>query len=294
MKAKIITVVFLVLTPFFMMGCASTRPVFHNGDNGVKAVFSEAKLKKTDFTGTDFFVKNIPNAYISDFNELVFSYIKDNYEKTDDDFFAYGPEYEKPPYNFKEWILISEDKKNADQYPETKLFDVEYIKANKKGDHVYYFGLVVTDGKSFADALDYIKELFDYKSRFSKEIEDYKWTIENCSSQTIQKSRVVSVPRQVQEKVWNPGSIGHSSNSSFGSSQGDEGHWEVYTKTVYVDEVQYYNVANPNYNPQAVSTARAMLTESQEKLQFVNNELIRVIDSLWDVLPFDIFKYDKD
>ena len=102
-----------------------------------------------------------------------------------------------------------------------------------------------------------------FKNYRKKSFDKAKWTVENCSSPTIQKSKVVTVPKKIEERHWNPGSAGRRTNSSYGSSEIEEGHWEIYTRTVYVDEVQYYNVANPNYNPNAVREAEKILSNPQ-------------------------------
>lgn len=260
MKKRIGTVLFLLTFLLLMISCVTSRAYFGIIDNGTKVMLSESQLKKEDFIETDFFVKNIPNAYVSDFNEIIFSsikaYIRDNPDSKI--IHPYDENWQKKDY--KEIIGCSSIPDGRDD--NFNVFDILYVKYGKTESTDYLFQLKIPDAyeNNYEDfALYEIGEIDKAKKSFDKA----KWTVENCSSPTIQKSKVVTVPKKIEERHWNPGSAGRRTNSSYGSSEIEEGHWEIYTRTVYVDEVQYYNVANPNYNPNAVREAEKILSNPQ-------------------------------
>lgn len=51
----------------------------------------------------------------------------------------------------------------------------------------------------------------------------------------------------------------YRTNSSFGSQAYKPGYWETWEYTAYKNEVEYYTVPNPNYNPTAVANAKKNL-----------------------------------
>ena len=225
-------------------------------DYGRKIISSKSSLKEKDFTGTDFFVTNIPNPYYKDFNEMIFTWIKKNLGEKE--FYPRDSESTKPSY--KEAIEIHPCGDNS--------FGIEYEKVEKKGSAIYYFTLCYdkqADDAQFREDLAFIEQM-------KKDLEKDKWIIENCSSPTIQKSRVVSVPRTVQKQVWVPGTASVYSARD-GKIYGSDGQWVTQTYTVYVDEVQYYNEPNPNYNPTEVSNAKIRYPLSQKTLKTFEEEL---------------------
>ncbi len=249
---KKIIAILAILTCVFAYSHAfgSNAQITVNRDDGSKTISSKSSLKEKDFTGTDFFVTNIPNPYYKDFNEMVFTWIKKNLGAKE--FYPHDSENPKPSY--KEAIHL---------YPcEDNSFEVIYEKVEKKGSTVYFFFLCYdkqADDEQFRHDLASIEQM-------KKDLEKDKWIIENCSSPTIHKSRVVSVPRTVQKQVWVPGTAGAYSARD-GKIYGSDGQWVTQTYTVYVDEVQYYNEPNPNYNPTEVSNAKMRYSLSQDMLK---------------------------
>ena len=163
----------------------------------------------------------------------------------------------------------------------------------------YYFKLIVdtdpSSEKAFNDQLNYIGELERQKGQLSSEIEDYEWTIKNCAAPTIEKSRVVTVPKQVVKKrppqshmfMGGAARKGHSIPTDLGTGYDND---EYYTTTEYVKETQYYTEPNPNYNPQAVTNAKKMLPVQKQKLTEVSQAFNTAKGKLSALVPYKIYK----
>ena len=263
-EKSFIILLFVVITPLLFTSCltfiselskeldkqANTSSAeFGQLDNGSKTVITTTKLKEIDFNGSNFFITDIPNKYFQDMNIEIFSMLKESLK--DGDFSPYdSKEYEDyvKRGGVKEGILFN---------PKDNLivYNQELQKKNgKKGTMTYYFYFSISE-----ECYKTYTETFAHLKKCDEQIELCNWNIENCAAPTIRKSKKVSVPYEVTERHWVPGTLGARTNSSFGSSEGTPGHYEIYTRTVYRDEVQYYDVANPNYDPEKVARAKKNL-----------------------------------
>ena len=75
-------------------------------ENDYKYAESATTLEPSDFEGTDFFIKNIPNDYFDDFNVEIFDIIRGI--KAEGEFEPYGEDNEEIE-DFKEWIIFTND-----------------------------------------------------------------------------------------------------------------------------------------------------------------------------------------
>ena len=170
---------------------------------------------------------------------------------------------------------------NNDIFNDGKLRYARWDK-KKKNFITYHFYLKVDKEKydAFWENVNYYEYCID-------NIDNLEKILENCSSPTIQKSRTVQVPYTYKQRIWNPGtagelgSIGHDGVSS--GSIGESGHYETVTRTAYREEVQYYTVANPDYNPEKVTAAKISLSKWQES-KAATEEKIRYS-------PFELFLF---
>ena len=277
-----------LLSVYMLCSCVSTPPQIYS-DGKYKVINTNSKFKQTDFYLTDFFVKDIKNNYLIDFNEIIFDIIKQNATNSHPDIFVdtYNDEHPKPTY--KEQIVICENEE-VSASPETKWYIIWYEKCGEKSSTVYYYDLMIDAknyGADFYDALDYLAKKEASISEITKQIEYYEWVLNNCVAPTIERSKTVAVPQEIQERVWNPGGV---RLNTVDGSIGEPGHWEVRTKIVYVKEIQYYTEPNPNYNPQKVAEAKTKLPDLRENLE-INQKIIDA-NSLLNFLPFNIFYRD--
>lgn len=284
----------LKITIFFSLlllaGCTSL-PEYSQLENGDKQMTSKSEFNKWSFNYDDFFVKDIRNSYIPNFNEQIFTYMQGNCDYWANMKFA-GYGYEKKP-SYKECVTLSKINDGALE-GNSSTYKISYTKRTKYGLETYYFKLIVdTDPsreKAFNDQLNYIRELERQKGQLNSEIEGYEWTIQNCAAPTIEKSRVVTVPKEVTKRRYHEPIIHFGSYEGSGTQVIQEGYWEEYTVTEYVKETQYYTEPNPNYNPQAVSNAKKMLPVQKQKLTEVSQAFNTAKGKLRELVPYKIYK----
>ena len=295
MNKKLNAVVFsllIVISPTIFTSCITglilgaieqenqkSTAVFHQSDDGRKVAKTSKTLKEVDFQGSNFFIKDTPNNYFTDLNVQIFNLLKNDLTHGDFD-----------PYDDDD--LSKELKKTMEQLRKinnegivfspadgTIVFHKSNQKVNgKKGETAYSFRLDINQQayKEWNENLAYLKKC-------DEQIESCNWTIENCSAETLKKSKVVQVPYEVTERRWVPGDLGARTNSSFGSTASTPGHYEYDTYTIYKEETQYYTVANPNYNPAKVAQAKQNLPSWQnsksatlEKMKYLPFTLINL------------------
>ncbi|MBP5442576.1 MAG: hypothetical protein J6Y60_04990 [Treponema sp.] len=280
---------FLIFTLFLLTGCISASiPEYSVLENGDKTIAAKSELTEGDFKYRDFFVENIRNSYIPNFNEIIFSYIKNNCSTKNRKWVSYGEDIKKPSY--KECIQLSKEQTDDNE------FVISYIKPSKYVSgyaEIYYFKLIVdkdsTNKELFSKQLSNIRQLEEQKSNITQNIENYEWTINNCQAATIEKSRVVSVPKQVTKRRYHEPITSNYGVHNGGFQVIEEGYWEEYTVTEYVKETQHYTEPNPNYNPQAVSNAKKMLPVQQQKLQETNQNISKAIAQLRNLVPYKVY-----
>ncbi len=282
-KKIIIFGIFLVMIPTIFTSCITglilgaieqenkkSTAVFNQWDDGRKVAETSKTLKEADFQGSNFFIKDTPNNYFTDLNVQIFNLIKKDLKNG-----SFSP---YPDKDYEKYMKELGIKEAISYWPSDGIiiFYKEFQKKDgKNGTMSYGFAFDIDQQayKEWSENLAYIKKCDD-------QIESCNWTIDNCSAETIEKQKVVQVPYEVTERRWVPGSGGARTNSSFGSTAITPGHYEYDTYTIYKDEVQYYKVANPNYNPAKVAQAKQNLPSWQkgkadtlEKMKYLKKHL---------------------
>ncbi len=263
---------FVFFASILFTSCVSATMIEY--DDGSKLIYSYGKITERDISGKNLFIKNLG---YSDLNLEIFKMMKsaiaDGTSKStslNDEMDELNKEIAK-----KGEIIDCFPYENDEYYAEYGgrtiiIVDSIYDETSKRF-RDYSFILTIYDDlyKSYDEVET---KLYSYINTCNQNINACNEIIKNCSNPTIQKSRVVKVPYQ----YWVAGSIGHRTNSSFGSTSGSSGHYE----TEYIDEIQYYTVPDPNYNPTAVAQAK-------KDLQYWNNEKDKAYADLMELpLPF--------
>ena len=226
---------------------------------GGKFAYSTSKLKEKDFEGSNFFLTDSKNPYYKDLNVQIFNLIK------------------------------SSEMKNSEVSPWVKD-----IVGKKKGEVIYFWGTSnylinysIWDKKikefvTYTFYLELNKEAYEsrsddiaYYDKCIKGMDYCNWVLENCANRTIRKARKIQVPYTYQERIWNPGHVG-ANTYHLGSTEGSTGYEEVVTRTAYREEIEYYDEANPNYDPAKVAKAKTDLSywqteraRMEEKLRYL-------------------------
>ncbi len=272
MKKKIVLVLIAFLASIFV-SCASTQ--FHI-ENNSKFLSSTSKIKEDDFigqAGDNFFMEDI-NYNCSSL--AVFKMMKTVIEQGDAKEELLDNEFQREAsQELKKGQLIC-CTPNEDAPNEKSIAYWAYNK-KKKAFVGYFFTLVIDD-----TAYNRYKENNSYKVTCDSNIKECNAIIQKCSNPTIQKSRTVKVPYTVTERILVPGNIG-SRTSHYGSSETTYDHYETRTYTEYRDEIQYYTVPDPNYNPKAVAKAKNDLKYWEAEKNDVSKKL--------EKLPFNLFYY---
>ena len=289
MNKKLNAVIFsllIVISPTIFTSCITglilagieqenqkSSAVFSQLDDGGKVAGTKKTLKEVDFKGSNFFIKDTPNKYFTDLNVQIFNLIKKDLKNG-----SFSP---YPDKDYEKYMKELGIKEAISYWPSDGIiiFYKEFQKKDgKNGTMSYGFAFDIDQQayKEWSENLAYIKKC-------DEQIESCNWTIENCSAETIKKSKVVQVPYEVTERRWVPGDLGARTNSSFGSTASTPGHYEYDTYTIYKEETQYYTVANPNYNPGKVAQAKQYLPSWQnsksatlEKMKYLPFTLINL------------------
>lgn len=272
---------FLVMIPAMFTSCIigeailrlagwyDAPAVFSQLDDGGKLVEKRKTLEDADFQGSNFFIKDTPNEYFIDLNGQVLNLIKKNLKNGS--FYPYENDKEREKY-MKKWG----EEESVVYYPSSGIiiFCKEFQeKDEKKGTMAYGFALGINQQacKEWSENLAYIKKCDD-------QIESFNWIIDNCSAETIVKQKVDYVPYEATKKRYVPGDSGIRAGGGTGwtYTEGTPGHYEYDTYTDYREVVQYYEVANPNYNPAKVAQAKQYLpsrenskNERLEKMKYL-------------------------
>lgn len=275
---------FLVMIPVMFTSCMigelfvdtfdpenkKSHAVFSQLDDGGKVAKTKRTLNEAAFQGSNFFINDTPNKNFTDLNVQIFNLIKKNLK--DGCFCPYDNDKEHEKY-VKKWGF----KEAISYWPSdgTIIFYKEFQeKDGKKGTMAYGFAFDINQQayKEWSENSAYIKKCDD-------QIESFNWIIDNCSAETIVEQKIVQVPYKVTKKRWVPGDSGirAGSGTEWTYTEGTPGHYEEYTAyTEYRNEVQYYEVANPNYNPAKVAQAKQNLpswqnskTERLEKMKYL-------------------------
>lgn len=221
-------------------------------DNGAKMMYSTKKLKTEDFYITNFFIKDID---YSGFNYKIFEMMKNFISEGTAQCEVLDEEHNE----IAKSITTKGEFIYCGIHDEERRFIVDTIYDKKIKQFVEY-KFILTISK---DAYNkYRKVQNKCKSDIEssdKNIDLCNEIIKECSHATIQKSRTIQVPYTVTERYWVAGDIGRRTNSSLGSQPATPGHWETMEYTAYRNEVEYYTVPNPNYNPTAVANAKKNL-----------------------------------
>ncbi len=271
---KINWIVFFVLLVFaaFFESCATTSfGELYVSDDIVKYAENPSKLKPNDFKNTDFFMENVPNDFVGDFNVAIFKKVKEE--------FAIARE-EGILGSVAAQISDAIEKNGEDEYLNYVLHMQNDVKSGEFVDVLRHGNIgIATRYFVYNEKLkdfEYNVSIFTlYEDKYKKaleqygnlqnQIENYEWTIENCSSPTILKSRWVQVPYKVTERQW--------VNGFWHADGGVPGHWEEKERIVYQNVIENYTEPNPNYNPSAVN-------EAQKKLPIAKNNLKELKDAL--------------
>ena len=247
---------FIIVFFFSFFSCSSTK--IESFEDGRKMIYSETKLKSSDFDNSNFFFLDIKKLNI---NSKIFEMILNNistgaakYHICDDEF----NENRKSIAKSGEILYYEkiDEKTNIIVYAIYDKQKLRYI------EYTFYLTITEEDYNQYGKVLDMMNSYID---NCNQKIDLCNEIIKTCSNPTIQKSRVVSVPYTVTERYWVAGSSGRRTNSSYGSSTGTSGHYETRERTVYRSETEYYSVPNPNYNPSKV-------TQAKKDLQYWKNE----------------------
>ena len=269
---KILCVV-AAISALLLVGCASAN-IANLGD-GIKVLSSTSKISEDDFmpekSGFNFFIRDI-NYNCSSLN--IFSIMKFAIENG-----KVESSVVEEPYH--EMFAKNIKKGEAITYQENSGI-IYFVKYNKKTKHFdnYGFQLYIDDV-----AYENYEENNSYSMTCLSNISSCNEIIAKCSNPTIQKSRIVKVPYTVTERYWvsTPSDIGTRTGRGGFQSTGIEnaGHYETRTYTAYKDEIQYYTVPDPNYNPTAVAKAK-------QDLQYWQSEKNR-IDQILEEVPFELY-----
>lgn len=285
--------IFAALVVEMVTSCASAKIASFEDD---KMIYSTRKLETKDFYVTNFFVMDSITPVFSGFDLEIFMTMKqkisdgsakakvaeaDNFLK---EFVKKGEiiDFGSAGEEFKEICLISDviydkkDKKYLEYCFILTVYEDVYSKyVNLKNELESYIDLCEQNSNTCTKNMN----ACDSNIRACNE------TINACSNPTIQKSRVVSVPYTVTEQYWVAGTTGRRTNSSFGSSEGNPGHYETRSYTAYRNETEYYTVSNPNYSPSAVNKAKNDIRYWQdEKLKWNNDK------NIWDNKKIETYK----
>ena len=217
---------------------------------GYKVMYSSTALKEKDFQGSNFFIRNVENPYVKDLNVRIFNHImKAPSERPDCG--KVDSELKQILKKTKGELIITTN----DFMKDGRVWYAQYDKGKK--DFVTWTLYMQIDESAYNAYEANIR----YYEKCLQNIDQCYQIINNCSEPTIRKSRTVQVPYTYQERVWNPGNEAVSGPAGAGiQSTGGYGHYETITRTVYRNEIQYYDVANPSYNPSKVNEAERSLT----------------------------------
>ncbi len=276
---------FLVMIPAMFTSCIigeailrlagwyDAPAVFSQLDDGGKLVEKRKPLEDADFQGSNFFIKDTPNEYFIDLNGQVLNLIKKDLKNG-----SFSPYSDKDYEKYMKELGIKEA---ISYWPSDGIiiFYKEFQKKDGKNGTMSYGFAFDIDQQAYKEW----NENLAYLKKCDEQIESCNWTIENCSAETLKKSKVVQVPYEVTERRWVPGDLGARTNGSFGSTAITPGHYEYDTYTIYKEETQYYTVANPNYNPAKVAQAKQNLPSWQnsksatlEKMKYLPFTLINL------------------
>ncbi len=270
MKTKIVYVLALVATVVSFVSCATTQLISLDEETGLKGIYSTSKLKEKDFSssseGSDFFIEDIDYRCSSSY---IFSMIKSKIQEGEVTSVSLSDEEDS--------ILksIAEKGQFITYSPRDMIIAYSVYDKNTQRYVEYDFGLVI-DNTAYAA----YKKTDSYIATCNIKINDCNETIKKCSNPTIEKSRIVQVPYTVTERVFVPGNIG-ARTSHYGSSEITYDHYETRTYTEYRDEIEFYTIPDPNYNPKAVEKAK-------KDLQYWQSEKSKANDRK-EKLPFDLF-----
>ena len=289
MNKKLNAVVFsllIVISPTIFTSCITglilagieqenqkSSAVFSQLDDGGKVAGTKKTLKEVDFKGSNFFIKDTPNKYFTDLNVQIFNLIKKDLKNG-----SFSP---YPDKDYEKYMKELGIKEAISYWPSDGIiiFYKEFQKKDGKNGTMSYGFAFDIDQQAYKER----NENLAYLKKCDEQIESCNWTIENCSAETLKKSKVVQVPYEVTERRWVPGDLGARTNSSFGSTASTPGHYEYDTYTIYKEETQYYTVANPNYNPAKVAQAKQNLPSWQnsksatlEKMKYLPFTLINL------------------
>ena len=246
-KAIILILFWMATSHIFASSIFTTT---YTSDDGSRLIHSPFQLKAEDFKDSDFFLKDIRNSYYTDLNVQIFNLIK---SKAKD--YVIDPDFNfKKRFKKGELILVPKDIISEGVFLYAKYDNKE------KEFRIYYFLFEMSedDYKTYGDNIQYYEKCI-------KGIDYCNWVLKNCSNPTIQKERIVEVPLPAEKTyVYESGRSGETG----------QGHYE-YTPR-YTTKVEYYTVANPNYDLNKVANAKKNLplwekdkAATQEKLKYL-------------------------
>ncbi len=254
-------------------GCASTEVV--ELDNRSSLMYSSSELDSGDFYNSSyssfFTVEGMEPAF-SGFDEDIFKMMKSAIadgsatkellsDKNNEALKQDLSESLKKKVKKGEAVLFSvpENSKNEgfiDTFVHYYIYDKE---AERFALYSFVLGIFEDGYKEYKELEELSSNIWSAINMCEENIQLCNETIQRCSNPTIQKSRVVEVPYTVTEQIWHPGSGGRRTNSSFGSSEATPSYTETRTYTAYRNELEYYTVPDPNYDPAAVAEAKEWL-----------------------------------
>lgn len=256
---KIIVAVLALLSFETLSSFASSQIKTYDGG---RLILTKRKFSSRDFYTGNFFINEIG---YSSFNVKIFDMMKNII--SNGTLKGLLVDYE---INERFYALVKKGKviDCLDTGENKKL--ITYYAFDKKLKYFvkYTFALMVNESQynSYADSIKALTSFIDECNKnidlCEKNIKSCNEIIEKCSNPTIQKSRIVSVPYTVEivtpilGKAGNPGT-----------------YTKTETYTEYRDEIEYYTVPNPNYNPNAVSKAKKDLQSwNNSKADWINKK----------------------
>jgi len=292
-----------VVVVMVLAGCASTEVV--ELDDGFSLMYSTSELDSGDLYNSSyssFFTVESVNPAFSGFDGDIFKMMKsaiadgsatkellsdeENESMKKDLSEALKKEVKKG----EAVVFFDSESENSgnEGFIDTFIFDYIYDKeAERFAVYSFVLGIFEDGYKELKELEELSSNIRSYINECEENIQFCNETIQRCSNPTIQKSRVVEVPYTVTEQIWHPGSGGRRTNSSFGSSEGTPSYTETRTYTAYRNEIEYYTVPDPNYDPAAVAEAKEWLQYWTSEKKTAEQDQYDIIDLQNEMpLPF--------